>query len=475
MKEKKLSKSTILGYGLAGVGNNVAASLFYVYFIFFLTTVAGVGPAVAGAISLIAVLWDGINDPMIGYWSDNCKSKYGRRRVFQISGMIPLAIVIVLMFTNVDFSSTGKAVYYIVINIVFWFVFTWVDVPTIALGDSLDAAYDEKTKARTSWTVCVTIGGLIATDLPPMMVEFFEESGASVNQAWFYIALIGAAVTFLAYFISWNVTRGKEVIPKQSASVRGEKKPNFITQYKDALNNRPMRYAMLGVLLIYCGFNGAALPAMNYILTYCLNLDGTASTLYLLVYSIATILGSSILGMISSRGGEKLGGKARELAIPSVIYGVISVLGIVSGSSKIVVLIVFATLGFCSSAFFLHGWNLAIDASKIDLYKTGEDRSCEYTAFIGFAFKIGGAIGMGLVGLILDAFGFNSELAAQTDTALLGIQITFYVVAGVFMILGALVLFKSPLTRIKLNAILQAIEKKEQGENVSEEAFSDLL
>ena len=78
--ERRLTTGTIFGYGLAGIGNNVAASLFYVYFIFFLTTVAGISPSVAGAISLIAVLWDGINDPIIGYWSDNYKSKFGRRR-----------------------------------------------------------------------------------------------------------------------------------------------------------------------------------------------------------------------------------------------------------------------------------------------------------------------------------------------------------------------------------------------------------
>ena len=474
--EKRLTKGTIFGYGLAGIGNNVAASLFYVYFIFFLTTVAGVSPSVAGAISLIAVLWDGINDPMIGYWSDNCKSKFGRRRPFQISGLVPMCIVITLMFTNVPFSSAGKSAFYIIINILFWFLFTWVDVPTIALGDSLEGSYDEKTKARTAWTVCVMIGGLLATDLPPVMVDFFEAQGTSVDRAWLYIGLIGAVITFAAYFISWNATRGKEIIPKQvEAGESSGRKPGFLQQYAAAFRNRPMRYAMFGILFIYLGFNGAALPTMNYILAFNLQLDGATSTIYLLVYSLASIAGSYILGAISSRGGEKLGGKAKECGMPFLIYGVLSILGIVVGSNKVVVLLLFFTLGFCSSAFFLHGWNLAIDAAKIEQYKTGEDHSCEYTAFIGFAFKIGGAIGMYLVGMLLGLFGFNGELATQSASALLGIEITFYVVSGVFVVIGALILFKSPLTRRKLDAILDAIQKKEQGEPVSEEAFADLL
>lgn len=67
LKERVFSKSTILGYGVAGIGNAIPAGLFYVYFIFFLTTVAGINPAIAGSISLIAVLWDAINDPMVGF------------------------------------------------------------------------------------------------------------------------------------------------------------------------------------------------------------------------------------------------------------------------------------------------------------------------------------------------------------------------------------------------------------------------
>lgn len=470
---KKLPTSTILGYGIAGMGNNIAASLFYVYFIFFLTTVAGLSPAVAGIISFIAVVWDGINDPLIGYWSDNCKSKYGRRRPFLISGLIPLCLVIVMMFTNVNLSPGAKAAYYIVANILFWFIFTWVDVPTIALGDSLDGNYDDKTRSRTAWTVFVMIGGLIATDLPLLFVEFLQKRGSTVDGSWFTMAVIASVLTGLAYFVSWNATRGKEIIPK--ANEDGEKKDGFFKQYRDAFKNRSMRYSMLGVLLIYCGFNGAALPTMSYILTYNLGLDGHDAMYYLLVYSLASILGSYVLGSLSSKHGTKLGGKSRELAIPSLIYGIISILGIFSGSTKAVVIIVLFTLGFCCSAFFLHGWNLGLDSAKVDQYKNGADKGCEYVAFIGFAFKLGGAVGMFLVGLFLELFGFNAELAEQTASALTGIQVTFYVLSGVFMILGALVLLRSPLTRNKLDAVIDAIEKKERGEPVSEEAFADLL
>ena len=477
MKNKRLSKKTIVGYGIAGLGNNVAASLFYTYFIFYLTTIAGVSPAVAGMISSIAVLWDGINDPMIGYWSDNCRSKYGRRRPFQITGMVPLALVIIGMFVNPGFSQSGKAAYYIIINILFWFVFTWTDVPTISLADALDGSYDDKMKARTAWTTCVTIAGLLAVDLPPLFVEYMEKNGATAEKAWFIMAVIGACVTLMAYFISWNATRGKEVIPEYVESSGGkEKRPGFFRQYMETFKNKSMIYACVGILLIYCASSGSILASMNYILQFNLGLGGAKTSMYLFAFSASQILGSVILGMISSRYDHKIGGRTKQMGYINIIAGSIAIIAFLIGGSKpAIVLAAFILEGFLSACFWLHGWDVGIDASKLDLYKTGVDHSCEYTAFIGFSFKIGGAIGMWIVGMILELFGFNGDAAVQSASALNGIEIVFYIVTGICFLAGGLVFMKSPLTRKKLDAVLKGIEKKKQGETADESEFSDLL
>ena len=61
MKNNQIRLKDIIGYGTGGVGENIAGNLFYTYFIFFLTSVAGINPAVAGTISLFAVAWDAIS------------------------------------------------------------------------------------------------------------------------------------------------------------------------------------------------------------------------------------------------------------------------------------------------------------------------------------------------------------------------------------------------------------------------------
>lgn len=470
---KPYSGKAMLGYGVAGVGNAIGAGLFYVYFIFFMTNVAGVRPAVAGSVSMIAVLWDAINDPMIGYWSDTCKSKFGRRRPFMISGMIPLSIVLVLMFTNFDMAPSAKAIYFIVLNILFWFFFTWTDVPTIALGDAINTNYDNKTKCRTAWTVFMMLGSIFGESLPAWITGTLEEKYGDASKAWFMMIIVLALMTFLAYFISWNATRGLEVIPK--AAEQGGEKFHFVQGYKQAFANKGMRYSMPGVMFVYMGFNGAAIPAMTYICTYNLGLSDAKVSAYIFVYTGACIIGAFVLGAISSKYDRKLGGKSKEIAYAFGIYAVASILCYFIGARHWTVILCLFLLGFTCNAFFLHGWNLALDAAKIDYYKTGEEKGGVFTALIGFFFKIGGAIGMWLVGIFLELFGFDAEAEEQSANALNGISLTFFLITGITLLIGCIILYKNPMTRKKMDALLEAIDNKEKGLPVDESGFADLL
>ena len=473
LKERVFSKSTILGYGVAGIGNAIPAGLFYVYFIFFLTTVAGINPAIAGSISLIAVLWDAINDPMIGFLTDNCKSKYGRRRPFVIGGLLPLTVVIILMFTNLNMPLNFKTAWFILLNILFWFFFTFVDVPMIALGDALNTNYDNKTKCRTAWTVLMMCGSVLGESLPPALIDFIDSKVNNVSLSWFIMICVLALITFLAYFIAWNATRGREVIPKLEKT-QGMKF-SFFKEYLAAFRNKGMRFSMPGVALIYCGFNGAAIPTMAFICTFNLGLPDAQVTLYLLAYTVGSILGSLCLGTISAKFGKKLGGKSKEIAYAFGVYAIASIICFFVGTNHVTVLICLFLLGFTCSAFFLHGWNLALDAAKIEQYKTGEDKGGIYTAMIGFCFKIGGAIGMWLVGLLLAAYGFDETQTVQSESALHGIEITFFLVTGIVLLLACIILFRNPMTRHKMDCLLEALDKKEKGEAIDESGFSDLL
>ena len=111
MSGKKLSAGTKLGYSVGTFGDNVPLNIFNFYFLFFLTDIAGVSPVKAGMVSSIAVLWNAVMDPIVGYASDNSRSKYGRRRSFMMKSIIPYGICMFLIFSDIALPAGIKVIF----------------------------------------------------------------------------------------------------------------------------------------------------------------------------------------------------------------------------------------------------------------------------------------------------------------------------------------------------------------------------
>ena len=77
---EKTTFSEKLGYGIASMGDAVGYSLIGTFLLFFLTTVAGISPGIAGFITAVGAVWNAAINPLIGYFADKVNTKYGRRR-----------------------------------------------------------------------------------------------------------------------------------------------------------------------------------------------------------------------------------------------------------------------------------------------------------------------------------------------------------------------------------------------------------
>src|SRR5688572_26553002 len=48
----------------------------------------GVAPAQVGAVLMLGRIWDAVLNPLVGTWSDNTRSRWGRRRPWLIAGAV---------------------------------------------------------------------------------------------------------------------------------------------------------------------------------------------------------------------------------------------------------------------------------------------------------------------------------------------------------------------------------------------------
>ena len=76
-----LTLTTKLSYGLGELAGELPNNILVFYLLFFLTTVAGLNPTLAGSVLLVGKLWDAINDPMIGWLSEALTRRYANAPV----------------------------------------------------------------------------------------------------------------------------------------------------------------------------------------------------------------------------------------------------------------------------------------------------------------------------------------------------------------------------------------------------------
>ncbi len=155
-------------------------------------------PAAAYALGMfIARALDGVVDLPIANWTDNLKSRWGRRRPMMLAGLVPVIICYVLLwyppFTGrslgVD-GHWGNAVYVAVVSSLYFFFHTFIIVPYLASLSEI--VLDEQSRVRVaSWQTIFNTGSYVLTFVvAPMLFERFGVRGTA-------LLLLPGLVTFI--------------------------------------------------------------------------------------------------------------------------------------------------------------------------------------------------------------------------------------------------------------------------------------
>ena len=96
--DAKLSLWTKLAYGVGAIAYGVKDNGFSFFLLIFYSQVIGVDARLVGLAMTIALIVDAIADPIVGYWSDNLRSRWGRRHPFMYAAAIPVAATYYLLW-----------------------------------------------------------------------------------------------------------------------------------------------------------------------------------------------------------------------------------------------------------------------------------------------------------------------------------------------------------------------------------------
>ena len=159
LDRKYLGKKDYIWFSLTQFACSAITGLAQGYLLFFYTSIMNIPLTYVGTMFLIAKIWDGINDPIMGVIVDKTRSKMGKMRPYLLWASIPYAACTILMFINFrGMSSVGKIVFMYVTYILFSTVGTAVEVPLQGLPAVVSPNVDERTKIISISRILGSIG-----------------------------------------------------------------------------------------------------------------------------------------------------------------------------------------------------------------------------------------------------------------------------------------------------------------------------
>lgn len=416
---KPLTKKNYFVYGLGNFASQLSWTMVSTYLSIFYTDVFGLGTGAVALLMLIAKVWDGINDPMMGTLMERTHTKWGRFRPYIVVGAVFLVIFTILTFTVPGFSSTGKLVYAYITYIGLGMSYTMTNVPYLALPVVMTRDPKEINRLNAAQMMGMTIGQIILNLFVLKLVLWF---GKGDQAAGYHSTAILFAVLALPMF--WAVA----FMSKERITVKKEDQGKISDGLKMILKNKNLLCTMLYVVFNMFGMLGRISVAV-YFYMYCVQ-----NFAFITIFMMMQMIVGTIIMPVTPKIIEKIGN--RKTAILSMIIQGGSMIALFVGPYKNIVfdfvILVIYGLGYIAGPC---GSCMMVDAIDDFDDKYGVRNDGMAFSFQGMATKIATAIANSVFLLVMGAFGYAGGVD-MTPHIQQGINIAANLLPGIVFFLG---------------------------------------
>ncbi len=460
------------------------------YFTVFLTDVVGMDITHATFITMIATVWDGINDPIMGIITDRTRSKYGRHRRYFLWS-IPLVIISYIMMWS-SFGLDGNKnpalciIFYGSAYVLYKTAYTMVDVPHVAMLPTIAPEYNKRTQYTSVSYIFNSVGMVPSYIILLIMLSVFG-SGDKLSSASRMPFFVTGIILSLVYAVAIFGTFAKVKEPSSLGTELPKLDLKFaINEYIQVFRNKSFRdyFAMTFFWQIARSFFSTT---SVYFITYLANLY-KYYPLYNTFAGVFESLAFPLNYALTMKFGKSRCGK---VVTPLMIIGLLLLLFVKPGKpgdTSILPLIIMILGGavlypFGMSGIGFVGNNVFPDLTDIDELITGRRREGVISTFNTMIKQIVGGIMTFAVGNVLDIFGLitgnKGVYIEQTATALWGIRICVAILPALSAVISRIMLRRFKMTKDDHTMIRAAIATKHKYGSVTlsddEKARCELL
>ncbi len=472
----RLTLSTKLAFGAGDVfggGSMIIVGFFYLYF---LTDVVLISPALAGFAFLISKAWDAISDPIMGVITDKTRTRFGRRRPYFLLGVVLIFCSFFMMWYPVNFAEEFHRFLYVIAAYLFFSTsYTIVMIPYFALASEITTDYNERTNLTSIRMVFSMLSSLICAVMPLEVVKLFPTE----REGYVAMALIFACFFSLPYIATFLFTRERKEFQREPEPFSFKR--TFIIPFKTP--------TFINVLLMYL-FAMTTMDiissVMMYFMKYYIGRPGETN------YILGTLLIIQLLFIPVAVKIAKRFGKKRTYTYAALYWMVIMVGSfLITDQSPDPAIYIFAGLvGLGSGTLVIMVYSIMPDVPDVDELYSGKRQEGVYSGLMTFVRKLGSALGIFLVSNLIQLAGFKKPVLQtvdgvetlvqqpQTPEFFMILRLVFAAVPALFLLIALYNAIRYRLTPDTHNRLKAFLEKRRAGESVAieeENALKALL
>ena len=340
---------------------------------------------------IVARIFDGVSDPIVAYYSDKLRSRWGRRIPFVLFGSPVLFLsFIMIWFPPVEHESILNFVYLTFVLSLFFVAFTAVVAPYLALIPEITKSAGERITLTMMQGITQILGVMVAE----------AGSGILIRISNFKVmGIILGSFAFVTLMLTPLFVKEEPVKEEDMPTV------SMFASIKMTFSNKDFIYYLTAITALWFGLNTLTI-AMPYITEVLLKIPAENSGFMIAGAFVVAVFFSFFVPKLSLAYGKKKVFMVFS-AFFALILGLTGLFGTVFSKTLSIVIILLA--GIPLSVFFVIPNAMIADIAELDGIKVGQRREGMFFGAQGFVVKVVMGISSLVTPLLFRAFGYSAE------------------------------------------------------------------
>jgi glycoside/pentoside/hexuronide:cation symporter, GPH family len=384
-----------------------------------------------GILFFLPRAYDAVLDPIMGFISDNTRSRWGRRRQYVFIGAIMLGVGFVAMWQMYrDDGLTYNFLYFLFWSLVFFTGLTIFSIPYVAMGYEMSDDFHERTSIMA---VAQWIGQWAWVIAPWFWVVMYDpawfpnaDTATRTLSVWVGVACMLLAMVPAVFLPSRSTLDDTHLVPLTLANIgRGFKE--LMEGFKEAFACVPFRKLCFATFLIFNAFNTVAAFSFFIVVYHLFNGNTAAAGIWPTLFGsigalVTTFAVIPTVAWMSRRMGKKLAFMLSQ-GISLLGYVLLYILMVPGKPWMFMLALPFFSFGI--GGLFTIMMSMTADVCDLDELATGKRREGIFGAIYWWMVKLGFAVAGLLSGAIMAFVAFTPGAAVQPEGAVDGLRL-FY-------------------------------------------------